>query len=158
MNKETLRGQLEVHEGKSLTAYICPGGYLTVGVGHNVEANPVGDLIGRDVNQVGEEISASESDTLLDHDIDKFEEEVRRNFDFFDSLSEPRQHVLVDMAFNLGTAGMLKFRNMVAALQSQDYSRAATEMLDSQWARQVGRRSENLAVMMRDNVELAAIS
>jgi lysozyme len=158
MNKDVLREQLAVHEGKRLDAYICPGGYLTVGVGHNVEANPVGSLIGREINQIGDTINESESDALLDHDIDRFADEVRQNFDFFDTLSEPRQHVLVDMAFNMGTAGMLKFRNMVAALQEGDFDRAATEMLDSRWARQVGRRSQNLSEMMRQDVELSALA
>lgn len=158
MNKETLRSQLEVHEGKSLTAYVCPGGYLTVGIGHNVEANPVGSLIGREINQVGDEISQRESDMLIDHDIDRFADEVRESFDFFDSLSEPRQHVLVDMAFNMGTQGMRNFKNMIRALQEQDYARAAVEMLDSHWANQVGRRATSLSAMMRDNVELSQLA
>ncbi len=158
MNKETLRHQLEIHEGKRLTAYFCPAGYLTVGVGHNVEANPVGALIGREITQEGDEISQTESDALLDHDIDRFADEVRQRFDFFETLSDPRQHVLVDMAFNLGTQGMLNFKNMITALREGNYTRAAAEMLDSRWARQVGRRSQNLAAMMRDDVELQALA
>lgn len=152
MNKQELRTQLKKHEGEELTAYYCPGGYLTVGVGHNLEANPVHELIGRDIKRKGAKISQHESDLLLDHDIDRFADEVRQEFDFFDELSNPRQHVLLDMAFNLGTQGLLKFKNMISALRESNYDRAAAEMLNSLWANQVGERSTNLAAMMRDDV------
>jgi len=60
-----------------------------------------------------------------------------------------RQAVLVDMAFNLGRAGLASFQKMRAALALGDFERAAAEMLDSLWARQVGRRARELAEMMQ---------
>ena len=53
------------------------------------------------------------------------------------------------MAFNLGVAGLLKFKKMIAALEKRDYDTAAIEMLDSQWAKQVGQRSQELSRQMR---------
>ena len=53
MNKDKLRKQLEMHEGKKLQSYICPAGYLTVGVGRNLEANPATGELGRIIDQVG---------------------------------------------------------------------------------------------------------
>ena len=143
-----LKKQLEVHEGKRLDAYICPGGYLTVGVGRNVEANPVFDEIGRDIAEVGDTISDAEAMRLLDNDIDRFAIEVRAEIPCFAELSGIRQQVLIDMAFNLGTQGLLKFENMLAALDEGDFHRAADEMMDSRWARQVKTRADRLSGMM----------
>ncbi len=57
------------------------------------------------------------------------------------------------MAFNLGMAGLLKFQKMITAIGCMDYGGAADEMLDSRWARQVGRRAQRLAEMMRTGVD-----
>ena len=95
---------------------------------------------------------------LLDNDIDRFMSEVRSEIPDFDLLSEPRQHVLIDMAFNMGTQGLLKFKRMLAAIREQDFSRAADEMLDSRWARQVKSRSDRLAGMMRENVDFENVA
>jgi lysozyme len=143
-----LRKQLELHEGKRLKAYVCPGGYLTVGVGRNVEANPVFDEIGRDISEVGDSITITEAMTLLDNDIDRFALEVRGEIPCFAELSDIRKQVLIDMAFNLGTAGLLKFKNMLVALDEGDFHRAADEMMDSRWARQVKTRADRLSQMM----------
>jgi lysozyme len=53
------------------------------------------------------------------------------------------------MAFNLGIAGLQRFTKFLAALEQKDYETAATEMLDSVWAEQVGRRAQRLAAQMR---------
>jgi len=158
MNKATLSKELELHEGKELQSYICPAGYLTVGIGRNLEANPSTDELGRRIDKVGLEITEEECRMLLEHDIDRFANEVRLNISVFNGLSEPRQHVLIDMAFNLGTHGLLKFKKMLAAIQANDFDKAAAEMLDSKWARQVGHRATRLATMIRENREFSELT
>ena len=64
---------------------------------------------------------------------------------FFDKLDDERQYVLVDMAFNLGLGGLLKFQKMLSFIGSGNYRQAATEMLSSSYARQVKLRAERLA-------------
>jgi lysozyme len=63
-------------------------------------------------------------------------------------LSEPRQVVLVCMAYQLGVAGLLGFKNMLAATASGDYKKAAAEMLNSRWARQTPNRAQRMAKQM----------
>jgi lysozyme len=58
------------------------------------------------------------------------------------------------MAFNLGVDGLLKFKNTLALLRSAieshaSYARVADGMLNSLWAKQVGRRADELARQMR---------
>ena len=55
---------------------------------------------------------------------------------------------VADMCFNLG-GQLADFRNMKAAIDSKDWNRAATEMTNSAWYKQVGRRSANLVAKMR---------
>jgi lysozyme len=157
MNKEQLCHQLEVHEGKKLTSYICPAGHLTVGIGHNLIANPATAELGRRIDRVGMTITEAEAMQLLDHDIEHFTTAVRTRIPEFDRLSEPRQHVLIDMAFNMGMQKLLEFRKMLAALRKGDFEAAATEMLDSDWAHQVKNRATRLAMMMRDNKTFADV-
>lgn len=149
MNKGKLREQLVHHEGLRLKPYYDTEGIKTIGVGRNMEANPPDDELGRRVGPDG--ISEQEAMKLLDNDIDKCVRDVERNISAYKKVSESRQHVLLDMCFNLGINGLLKFKNMLAAVDRGDYARAADEMLDSKWARQVKGRATRLANMMRNN-------
>ena len=60
-----------------------------------------------------------------------------------------RKVVLIDMSFNLGKVRLRNFKKMWAALKVMNYDAAATEMLDSKWATQVGKRARDLAFYMR---------
>lgn len=134
MNREFLKNQLVEHEGLRLTPYRCPAGKVTIGVGRNLE-----DL----------GISHAEAMHLLDNDINRCTVELDRNVAHWRTHGEAREVVLANMVFNLGLPRFLRFRKMLAALQERDYQKAADEMLDSLWARQVGNRSRVLAEMMR---------
>jgi hypothetical protein len=49
------------------------------------------------------------------------------------------------MAFNLGASGLAEFKNFLGAVKSKNYTTAATEMLKSNWSKQVGNRAKTLA-------------
>jgi len=63
-------------------------------------------------------------------------------------LSEVRQRVVADMVFNLGLPRFAQFKNMIAAIEAEDFVQASNEMMDSRWAQQVGLRASRLAEMM----------
>ena len=71
----------------------------------------------------------------------------------WDELTQTRKDVLTEMAYNLGIPRLNKFKKMWKALGVADYNKAAEEMLDSKWARQVGVRAIRLAKRMRDGVQ-----
>jgi lysozyme len=73
------------------------------------------------------------------------------NLSFFDELSETRKSVLVNMAFNLGVAGLMKFKNMLKAVSEKRWEDASSEMLNSRWADQVGNRAIELSEMMAND-------
>jgi len=73
---------------------------------------------------------------------------LKQRFPIYERLDRIRQEALIDMAFNLGIAGIGKFKKMWVALAAGDYERAGVEMMDSLWARQVGPRANELEEMI----------
>lgn len=64
---------------------------------------------------------------LLDSDIAAKQAEVTASIPGFTSLPEPVQVALLDMAFNLGTAGLLKFTHLIASVKLGDWANCAAE-------------------------------
>ena len=133
---ESLKEQLIRHEGLRLTVYDCPAGYKTIGVGRNIE-------------QKG--ITEDEALYLLGNDIGYFTEQLEDNLIGFQELPEDKKAVLVNMAFNLGVNGLLKFKKMLAAVLEERWEDASSEMLNSRWADQVGNRAIELAEVMAND-------
>ncbi|MGH8706470.1 MAG: glycoside hydrolase family protein [Burkholderiales bacterium] len=129
-----LRDMLIRHEGLRLKPYRDTRNKLTLGVGRNLE-----DL----------GITREEALMLLDNDIARVRGEVERAFSWFSRLNPARKDVVLNMVFNLGLPGFRRFRRTIAAIRARDWERAGQAMLDSLWARQVGRRAWELAQMMR---------
>lgn len=138
MQKDRLYAQLRLHEGVEHKPYKCTAGYLTIGVGRNIEERGLSD---------------DEIDFLLDNDIAIAVKEVRKDFDWFDGLDEVRQRVIIDMIFNLGMPRFKQFKNMIAAIEAGDWDEAGVQMMDSRWAQQVGQRAERLRDMMVTGVD-----
>ncbi len=136
MNIDLLRDHIIWAEGYRQFPYKDSVGILTVGVGRNLEA-------------LG--ISRDEAGYMLDNDIRAVIQDAT-SLPYWEQLDGPRQMVIVDMIFNLGLPRFLKFKNLNRALTIQDYVRAAHEMLDSKWYRQVGRRAEKLRQIMLTGV------
>jgi lysozyme len=132
--RKTLRAQLLRDEGLRLQPYTDSVGKLTIGVGRNL-------------TDTG--ITRAEALVLLEHDLTTAETAVCQRWPWAERLDPARLAVLVNMALNLGPGGLGTFRRALAALQRADYARAADELLDSQWAAQVGDRARRLAAQLR---------
>lgn len=130
--------QLRLHEGERLKPYRCTAGKLTIGVGRNLEDRG---------------ITAEESAYLLNNDIQREWKALTTALPWVTGLNDVRQRVLLDMAFNLGIAGLLKFKNTLATIQRGDFVKAADMMLDSLWAKQVKGRAVRLSQMMRSGTD-----
>ena len=135
MNRKQLFEQLERHEGLKLKPYTDTVGKLTIGVGRNLD-------------DVG--ISHGEAMLMLSNDVEVAEKELRQRFPIVKQLDETRYHVLVNMCFNMGVTRLAGFQQMWFAIEAQDWPKAALEMLDSKWARQVGNRAIELSTQMRE--------
>lgn len=116
---------LRLNEDVKLKPYRCAAGKLTIGVGRNLD-------------DVG--ISEAESEMLLANDIARVQAELHTLAPWAAHLDAVRHAVLVDMCFNLGAAGLAKFRRFLAAMERADWPDAATELRNSKWWHQVGDR------------------
>ena len=65
-------------------------------------------------------------------------------------IAEDAIDVITSMVFQLGEAGVSKFRNMFEALEIPDYGEAAEQMLESSWHMQTPNRCQELAKFMRN--------
>ena len=138
MTDQQFIDQLKRHEGVRQSAYQDSLGYWTIGVGRLIDGKKGGKL------------SMEEIEYLLRNDIKRTCEEVRKALPWFDTLSTNRQQVLINMGFNLGTKGLLGFKNTLEFVRTGQYDAAAKGMLASKWAKQVGNRSVELAEQMRN--------
>lgn len=133
MNRDRLKKALVRHEGLRLKPYTCTANKLTIGVGRNIQDNG---------------ISEAEAMLLLENDIDAIVRDLNRALPWWQQLDEARREVLANMVFNMGIGTVLTFKNTLAAVQAGDYKKAATLMLQSKWATQVGNRAKELAAQM----------
>lgn len=121
-----------------LHAYQDHLGFWTIGIGRLIDKRKGGG------------ISKEESAYLFANDVADKTAEVRRALPWFARLNEARQGVLLNMAFQMGTEGLLAFKNTLAMIQAGQYDAAADGMLNSKWAReQTPARAKRLADQMR---------
>jgi lysozyme len=128
-----LTDQLIRDEGIRLKPYRDTVGKLTIGVGRNLD-------------DVG--ISRDEAALLLQNDIRAAELAVNQVLPWSKLLDPIRKAVLLNMAFNLGVAGLLGFKHTLELIRTGKYEEAGDEMLNSHWAEQVGSRAARLAKQM----------
>ena len=145
INIEEIINRLVLHEGLKLKLYKCPAGYLSIGVGRNLITNPLTKTEKQIVGDLSHGITYEMAMYLLHHDIKRVLEECRSYFKFWKHLDPERKYALFDMCFNLGLAKLLKFKNMLQALEIGDYQGAAKECLNSKYAKDVGKRAERIA-------------
>lgn len=134
---DILHAQLRVDEGERSMPYVDTTGNLTIGIGRNLTANG---------------ISRGEQALMFDNDLATAEHTARLLLDNFDSLSDARKAVVVNMAFNMGYGTLSTFVNTLRAINERRWAEAAQGMAASRWAIQVGDRAKRLEESMRTNI------
>lgn len=175
---ERVVAQLIIDEAIMLKPYYCPSGFLTVGVGRNLEGKGMswGEMISliklnperkarfpHDYETLDGEtllmalirdmkingITRDEAMMLLKNDITECDDELRRRIKWYDRAPEDLREVLINMCFNMGIRTMMTFKNTLFYMGANEYERAAVNMLKSRWARQVKDRAKRLAERVR---------
>lgn len=158
--KQKLIQLLRKHEGLELNVYYDTEEQPTIGIGRCISTKGLSksecdylNLGTYDKLKVIEKlkirgISEKEAECLLSNDIDYFIEQLSKSIDFFNTLPETAKIVLIDMAFNIGVNGLLKFQNTLELISEGKYVLASREMLNSKWKKQVGQRAFDLANML----------
>ena len=121
------------HEGLKLKPYTDTTGHTSIGWGRNL-------------TDIG--IDVTEAEIMLLRDIIRAKEEAKK-YSWYEGLNDTRAAVVIDMIYNLGAQGFSEFKATHRAIEAEDWEGAANHMLDSQWARQTGRRAREDAEQMR---------
>jgi lysozyme len=141
MTTPYLLPDLRADEGLRLEAYPDPlsgGAPWTIGYGHAGSGVLPGLTWTKD-----------RAEDALVADVLKTKADLDRFVSWWRSLCDARQDVLANMTFNMGVERLLGFREMLAALKVKDFTTAAAQMLESEWARQLPRRARRLAEQMQ---------
>ena len=127
-----LREQLQEMEGVIPYAYQDTLGFWTIGCGRLIDKRKGGRL------------TPDEIGMLLDNDILEKRDQVLKALPWTATLDLVRQDALVNMAFQLGIAGLMEFSQSLAALRDGHYEHAANLFLQSRWAIQTPARAKRI--------------
>jgi len=129
-----LQKAVKRHEGFRSLPYKDSVGKTTIGYGWNLDDKGITKEI---------------ADSILKDQLNDCIFELLKVNDFRLLTDQPRREVLINMSFNLGLTKLMKFKKMWYAIRCRAWEVAADEMLDSLWAKQVGKRAIELSEIMR---------
>ena len=115
-------------EGCSLTSYVCPGGYITIGYGHR---NPK--------LRLGMKITEQEAERLLIADLTRFEDAITKKIKV--DINSNQFSALVSFAYNVG-CGALFSSTLWKILNKKQYIQASSEFM--KWVHAGGRELPGL--------------
>jgi lysozyme len=130
MNGNRLKDKIKKSEGFVGTVYKDHLGIDTIGIGTRMP------------------LSETEAELILEHRLNDKINHILQEKPIVMTLSQERQEVIFEMCYQLGVGGVLKFKNMWTAIESNDFAQASVEMLDSKWHEQTPQRAEALAKEM----------
>jgi lysozyme len=145
----------EIEEGFRSKPYHCSEGYPTVGFG--IKIGPKGAPLSNYTFTV----PRTAAEVWLRCYLDEMTEEITKFGAVYSALkalaavgtgsmyTDPRCSVLLSMCYQMGVAGVDAFRNTLKFMEQGDYTKAATNMLASKWAKQTPDRAQRHAKQMR---------
>ena len=144
MNIEKLREEIAADEGEVHEIYLDHLGLATFGIGHLVrDDDPESGL------PVGTSVDKDRVVEAFESDIETVLSDCIKLYPDFDDLPEEAQRVIANMMFNMGRPRLSKFKGMKSGVDARDWNRAADEMVDSRWYRQVTNRADRLVTRVR---------
>lgn len=162
---ELLRQLLIEEEGLDCEAYKDSEDIWTIAIGHNLEIDQTPEelaVLGLEdelEEWEGFTITEEQAFQLFDLDVEEAVNDLYPAFTDEDlsKLNDTRYAVIVSMVFQMGGAGVRKFKNFVQAVKTEDWDTAAAEMIyanpktqrHSKWYTQTPERCQRAADAMR---------
>ena len=144
MDTDKLKRELEADEGCVYSVYLDHLDLPTFGIGHLIRKNdPEYGL------EVGAAVSSERVLEAFEEDIQVVLDDCENLYQDFGDLPEEVQMIIANMMINLGYPRLSKFKGMKAGVDARDWQKAADEMVDSRWYKQVTNRAERLVQRMR---------
>ena len=141
INMDKLLASVKKHEGYRNKVYLDTLNKRTIGVGHLC------------VEEFWEDDKEYEEKFLMDILEADLQNAIKGAKDLMSEngcmdMDEVAEEIIIEMIFQLGKTGVSKFKNMWKALSGLEYSVAASEMLDSRWAKQTPNRAQAMSAQM----------
>jgi GH24 family phage-related lysozyme (muramidase) len=136
--------QTKQFEGFRDKVYTDTTGNPTIGYGFNLNDKNMRSLVPSDVISGKRTLSQEEADQIF---LVRYNQAAKDAFSYLGDdmlkLDPQRQAIIVDMAYNMGPNKLAEFKQLKKAISTGDYTRAASEMKDSQWYNQTGNRAKH---------------
>ena len=136
--------------------YIDSLGYPTIGYGQLCKSEKVTSLEQANAacSSYTANCSAKKAKEWLSKEIDQKINCIQNNDNTnaaYTNASNYRKAILISMAFQLGCGGIAGFKKTLSYMANGDWANAATEMLDSLWARQTPNRANRHSYVIKNN-------
>ncbi len=152
----SLRSDLIKQEGwKNFPYKDSSKGIWTIGVGHNMEEDPMMMMAFTKLQVKG--LTNSEIGSLLTEDIAKHENDLLVAFYWYTGLTDGRKEAMMNLSFNMGIRRLHKFIHFLKFMEEGKYEEAAQELLYTEgrktpYYNQVGSRAEKVAAQIKGEV------
>lgn len=158
---------VKLSEGFRPYSYDDPRGFRTIGIGFNMDRpgaqEDMAALLGVDPDRysrlyAGEErLSDEEIDLLAQADMQAARDNTDRNLPWLSEGPEVGREAFQEMAFQMGTEGMLGFKDTIALAKNGEWAKAADEVMNSAMARQTPARANKYREMFLQAAEDSAV-
>ena len=142
MGYYNLKKRIKLNEGFSLKPYKDQLGYLTIGYGHLILSNE--KLL------LKKQIHKKELEEIFEKDFKRALGNFNNTFKSL-ILNKKEKELLIEMIFQLGIKGCLKFKNLIKNLKKGNKHLVCLDMMDSLWYKQTPNRVKALIKTFLDN-------
>ena len=141
MGYHNLKERIKSNEGFSSKPYKDQLGYLTIGYGHLILPNE--NIL------LKKKIHKKELEEIFEKDFKKALSNFNNTFKF--ALNEKESELLIEMIFQLGIKGCLKFKNLIKNIKKGNKHLVCFDMMDSLWYKQTPNRVKTLIKTFLNN-------
>ena len=142
MGYHNLKERIKSNEGFSSKPYKDQLGYLTIGYGHLILPNE--NIL------LKKQIHKKELEEIFEKDFKKALSDFNSTFKSF-TLNEKESELLIEMIFQLGIKGCLKFKNLIKNIKKGNKHLVCFDMMDSLWYKQTPNRVKALIKTFLNN-------
>jgi len=134
---------IKKNEGFSGSIYKDTLGNETIGYGFNLNDSSVRKMIPKDVLSGKRELTKPEAEKIYNELYSRAEGDSKAFLgNAYTFLSPSQKSAIIDMAYNLGRTKLMKFKKLKKAIVDKDYKRAAEEIKNSKYYKQVSNRAK----------------
>ena len=142
MGYHNLKERIKSNEGFSSKPYKDQLGYLTIGYGHLILSN--------EKFLLKKQIHKKALEEIFEKDFKKALSDFNNTFKSL-TLNKKESELLIEMIFQLGIKGCLKFKNLIKNIKKRNKHLVCFDMMDSLWYKQTPNRVKTLIKTFLNN-------